>query len=70
MANFKGKIHCKSLQSLNELWNVENEEWNSIPNDMIQKLYGSCRKRHIVTIKLGQKEGIQNTEGHVFQLTL
>ena len=28
------------------MWNVANEEWNFIPNDMKQKLYGSYRKRH------------------------
>ena len=43
-------IRCKSPQTLNELWNVANEEWNSIRNDMIQNLYGSCRKRHNVTV--------------------
>ena len=60
----KEKIRCKSPQTLNELWNVANEEWNCIPNDMIQKLHGSCQK--YITIPLGQKEGIQHTERQCF----
>ena len=46
----KEKIRCKSSQTLN--LNFANEEWYLIPNDMIQKLYGSCRKRHNDTVRV------------------